>query len=99
MKLLCAVLATSLAAPAAAQNLGDYTNNPQLGIRYQMPKKLKRIPLNPADIDPYTKDQWKPIDDGDYVQTKYGPFNWELNILVFEKTPTGGGPTTGGEAK
>ena len=95
-------LAVALAATSAlpAQDLGPYQENKELGVKYQMPRKLNRIPAKIGESDPHERDQYKAVESGDFIATRWGAFPWELVVLTFEKNPPKEptGATTGEDA-
>ena len=81
-----------LAGGLRAQDLGPYRENRELGVKYQMPKKLNQIPLNPANAGVHDREQFKSVEDGDVVQTKFGAFHWDVTVMTFEKKGAAGAP-------
>ncbi|MBK8974303.1 MAG: hypothetical protein IPM29_00095 [Planctomycetes bacterium] len=97
---LALVTVLALATASVAQDYRWETNS-ELGIAFQVYKKLSQVPMQIGTEGGNQVQRFEPQDPGDYIYGRFGTYNWQLYVYDFGDPPdsvTGGsaGPGTGG---
>jgi len=90
-QLVAVLVSVAFAAPLAAQDYW-WDQIDELGIKFRVHKKLKRIPLKLGSSHPNLRARYEPVGPGDFINGRYGAQSWDLRIYEFAGGDT---PTTG----